>query len=113
MARENLLEERRAGARQSDDEDRLGGKCAVAAAIGKELTGKERLAAADVLGKLARKIADALLAQSIALRVLLERLGVGVRVLEGLAEREMQVIAILLGKVRARLLSAHRGEIIR
>ena len=112
MARENLLEERRAGARQSDNEDGVGGGCAVAAAIVEELPGEERLAAADALGELVGKIADALFAQSIALRVLLERLGVSVRVLESLAEREMQVIAILLGKVRARLLSAHRGEII-
>ena len=112
MAGENLLEERGAGARQSDDEDRV--RCGVAG------TGPRRKELRRVQG--ARALHEAREAvgvvvhhrapQCVAARIVLEGGGKDPLVLERLAEGELEVQAAVVFQVDARRLRLHRGDVL-
>ena len=102
MAREDLLDQCRAGARQSDDEDRVLGLAAPAAACFDELCREDRARATHILGRRRRVVGSDRAADSIALGVMIEGSCELLRVLQCLAEREVQVQAVVGGEVAAR-----------
>src|SRR5262249_49572755 len=111
MARQDLLDERRAGARQADDENRIRRWAANARASCEEIASEHFLRAAHVLAQFGSFVANSAAAAIVALRVVLERRGIVARVLERLAHREVEVIAVLVDEIGARELSPHGGEI--
>src|SRR5205807_4238047 len=111
VARENLLDQRRASPRQSDDEDRVGRRRAVTGGARQELAGEERLGALDVLLDARRVVVRLRTAQRVALAVVPEGVGVASLVFERLGEREVQVVVILGAQVRTRELPAHLSQV--
>src|SRR5580700_9025366 len=69
VAGENLLEQRRAGARQAEDEDRIARLGAAAGALCKELPGEERLRAAHETRVLIGAVRVGFAPDAVALRV--------------------------------------------
>ena len=112
VARQDLLDQRRAGARQADDEDRIGrlrsrGR-ARAAKNSRREHGVERRTWSVVSSA---SYGTASWRSAVALGVVVEGLRVLRRVLERLAEREVEVEAVLGREVVARKLGAHRREV--
>src|SRR5271166_1102145 len=94
MRRENLLDERRSGTRQSDDEDRVGALATHTCAAREELA----RTALDLQARVAldgfRPVTAFRFLERIASLIETERFRVIAAVLEGLAERKAQVIAV-------------------
>jgi hypothetical protein len=111
MAGQDLLDQGRAGAGQAHDEDRVGARVAHARPLGEECRRIERLRPGDVGRHLAGVVVEPLATQRIALAVVLEGLLETSGVLEGLAEREVQVEAVLRAQVVARQRGAHRLDV--
>src|SRR6185369_3686891 len=111
VARQDLLEQRRARARQANDENRIGGTRTLPRARREELRREQRLHAPHLLGIPIRVVTDTLASQAVAFFVVLERLRELPGILERLAEREMKVKAILGRELAARQLRLHRLDI--
>ena len=111
VARQDLLEQRRAGPRQADDEDWVGGLGAGTGALGEELARAHLHALLDVGGRGLRIVGMELQAQRVAACIVRERLLVQRPVLERLAERELEVQPRVAVEVRALEQRAQRREL--
>ena len=107
VAGEDLLDQRRAGARQPDDEDRIGRIRAHAFAraeeIGRVLLAHARKTRAGVV----RAVRHLREAQPVAVRIVRERARVVLAIFQRLAERERDVQPVLPCKIVARERRAH------
>ena len=101
VARQNLLQQRRAGARQADDENRIGRLCAKARALREEGMIEQRPGTAHQLAQLVGFIGHLGAAPPIALRVVFNRCGIVAGVLQRFAERELEKAPILIRQIRA------------
>src|SRR6202011_5385267 len=112
MRGENLVEERRARARQPDDENRIVPRGPGARARGEELVRADL----DLLPRVALDdlwpVAALGALQRVAALVVAPGLGVLAAILVGLAERETQVIAIDRRRPGRRLLGAHARDFL-
>src|SRR5579862_27226 len=113
MAGQDLLDQRRARARHADDEDRIAGLASRAAPRREELRRERRARAAQVIAQRLRLIFHGFAAQRVGEAVLFEGFFVETFVLQRLAEREMEVEAVLVLDVASRDLLAHRGRVVR
>ena len=117
MARENLFEQGRTGTRQTDDEDRIGRWVAAARAFGEELARVDLLRFCDPRAGVAGAVGHGLQAQGVAGSVMRKRIGVVRAIFERFAEREIEMEAMLRGKliggkIVARELRAHRRDLV-
>src|SRR5262249_33673758 len=113
VAREDLLEERRARARHAEDENGILVRRSPAAALGEKFT-REDLARtfnppAGALG-IERLVGGA---QAIAFRVVTEGVRVLPGVLERLAEREVHLLEVVATELAGRDLRTHRLHVAR
>src|SRR5438477_6512022 len=111
MRRQDLLDQGRSSARHPDDKDRIGG-FAASPAVGEYLCGERGNAAVDKAGDLVGGERLALEPQRIAPRVVRKRIIGAARVMHRLAEREIEVKAVLFGKVRSAQRLLHGFEVI-
>src|ERR1700674_4008957 len=102
MRGEDLLEQRRAGARHAEDEDRFAAGGAVAGPLEEELARADPFLVRGVLFQQLRPVAALNALQRIAARVEAEGYVVDLAVLVGFAEREAQVVAVDRGGGRIR-----------
>jgi hypothetical protein len=91
VRRQDLLDERGAGARQAHHEYRIRRRIAEASALCEEFRREQALRTLDVRVVLVGVVANHLPSQVVALTIVLERLGVLARVFERLAERELEM----------------------
>jgi len=101
VARQELLEQCRAGTRQPDDEDRVPCRQARVRVRGEELPGEELRGAAHVVGVRRGAVGVEAAPQRIAGGVVGERFLVGRLVLERLAEGELEVQPVLVREIAA------------
>ena len=112
MARQDLFDQRRSGAWQADDEDRIRRSAAGTGALTEKLPAVGALAALHPRRIIVGTIRNHLAAQRVAAQVMLERLRVFVGILQRLADREFEMQAILRAEVAALQLLAHRLQLI-
>ena len=112
MAGQDLLDKRRTGARQTDDEDRV--RCGVPAVgtPGKEVAGVDLFRPRDPRAGIACTVGHGLQAQGIAGGVVHEGVGVVGAVFQGLAQREIKMETMFVGEVVTRQLRAHRRDLV-
>src|SRR5215472_13861394 len=111
MRREDLLNQRRTRARQADDEDRIRRRRAAAGVTGEELRRAHCLLQPRILLVRLGAVTAGIAAQRVATLVEAEGLRVLAGVLEGLAEREAQVVAVDDGGEGGGLGGAHGGDL--
>jgi hypothetical protein len=99
VARQELFDQRRAGARQADDKDRVGGVEAGVRAAGEEVARKQRLRTPQVVARLLGVVDRGFATQLIAQAIVLEGRRVIVLIFQRLAEREVEMIAILFAEI--------------
>src|SRR6185312_14504468 len=104
-------DKRRAGARQADDKDRIGGRGALAGGAREELGREHGAAAREVAADTLRVVDHARAPQGVAVTVMAERRLVLAAVLERLAQGEVKVKAVLGAQIAARQLRAHRADV--
>ena len=113
VAGEDLLDQGRPGAGHTENEDRVGSRAALTLARGEQGGREHGDAPADMAGNLAGIIIDQRAAPAIAFRIMMEG-GSGLpQILQRLAEREMEMEAILPADRRVRQRGLHRGGICR
>ena len=111
MTREDLLEERRSGARKPDDEYGIRRPAAEVSARGEEIGGEQGLRAADEVRILVRAVGVQFATQRVAPCVVGKRLLAGPLVLQHLAERKLEMQTVLVREIRAPEGRAHRARI--
>src|SRR5256885_14122230 len=111
MTGEDLLEERGARARQPDNESRLGGLTAEACARGEELTRVQRLRTLYEPGSAVGIVNHRGAPQRVAAGVMREGCSGVSGILERLAERELELQAIVVPEVLPRQLRLHGRDI--
>src|SRR5579863_6820365 len=111
VAGEYLLDERRAGARQADHEDRVRIRRAASGALSKELRREQLSCAAYVPRILVRIVGMYLPPQAVALLVATERFAVLAAVLERLAECELEMQPVIIAQIGAFERLAQGGEV--
>ena len=89
-----MLNQRRAGARQPDDEDRIGARAAIALARGEEFARANLALAHEAALERAGIIMAVTLFQRVAALIMTEGLGEFAAILERLAQREAQMVAV-------------------
>src|SRR5579883_1361007 len=111
VACEDLLEQGRARPRQTHDENRITSRGPPAASRLEELPGEEPATRLDELRILLRTVRMLLAPQRVAARIVAEGAFVRGAILESLAEREMQVQAILARQARPLERARHRLDV--
>ena len=111
VAPENLLDQSRAGARQTDDKNCIRRGRAPGATCGKELACKKHATSVHMIRDLAGIVVERATAKTIAFAIVLKRLRIALVILERLSEREMQMPAILVVQFRAAKLRLHRDDV--
>ena len=111
MARQDLLDERGTGARQADDEDRIRGVAAASRALVEEWPGIDLTHAPDTCGDVLGFVEGRRLAQRVSGQVVAERRCILARILQRLAQGEIEVVTVLIAEIRARQLALHRGHV--
>src|SRR5437764_11083380 len=112
MRGQDLFDQSRASPRQPDDEDRVRPLAAEAPPGCEEFTGANLLLQARIALDQFGLVAALALLECIAALVVAEGLGVLAAILECLAEREAEVIAVHETRRRGRLLTAHARELL-
>ncbi len=107
MAGQDLLDQGRAGARQADDEDGIGGVGAMIGAGGEKGRGKQCLVALAPRGRLLGVIRDFGKSQGRALRIVIEGRRIIAGILQRLAQGEVHMQLVLATEVGARQLRVH------
>src|SRR6185436_2736936 len=109
---QDLFDQRGAGTRQADYEDGIGRREPRRRPLREELPCEHPLRARYVARGLLGVVAHQLAAQRVAARVLIERRRVFAHVFERLAEREMEMEAVVVGEIFALDLRTHGGDVI-
>ena len=112
MRGEDLLQQGRAGTRQADDEDRVGPVAAETLPRRQEIWREQRFLQPDIAVDRLGAIADLALLQRIAALVTAEGLAVVAAILQRLAEREAEMIAVDRRGLGPRLLRLHAGDLV-
>jgi hypothetical protein len=112
VAGQDLLEQGGTGARQADDEDRIGRVGAEARAPLEERAGITALDPRHPRRSVLGAVRQGGAAQFVAMPVMLERDLVFALVLQRLADREFQVLAVFGGEPRLVQLPPHRGQVV-
>ena len=112
VAGEDLLDQRRSRSRQTDDEDRVGGAIAPAAPRGEEVGRQDAGGGGDMIAVAVGIPAHLGAAAGVGAGVMIEGGGMVGRVLQRLAEREMQVEAVVVGQPLPRQRRAHRRDVV-
>ncbi len=94
MARQNLFDQGRAGARHAEHEDGVARVVADGLAFGKEFRREQGDAFVDEIADIPRLITVGLAAQGIAGLIVGERLRIGLAILKRLAKRKIEVQAV-------------------
>ena len=112
MARQDLLDQGRAGPRHAHDEHRIRGGAALPGVPGEEPGIELRDRLVDHPAGLLRRVGQSLTAQGIGGRIMREGRRALAAVVERFAEREAEVEAVLRAGLRSPQPSQHRGLIL-